>query len=338
MSHGLLLVQLGTPDDPSTGAVRRYLGEFLMDEDVIDINPIARWFLVHGIILRTRPRRSAKAYQKIWTKRGSPLLFHSQDLARKVSDLLAPHTHVALGMRYGQPNIRSALEKLREKGVARLTVFPLYPQYSTAATRSALNKVQAELADMGWAPTLREIHDFYFHEDFLDAFAKRIDKGRKEFGADHILFSFHGLPERQIKKTDETGAHCFASASCCDAVVAANRNCYRAQCFSTARKIARKLDLADDRWSISFQSRLGSTPWIKPYTDLVLPELAAKGVKRVLVTCPAFVADCLETLEEIGIRAREDFKKAGGQDLQLVPSLNSDADWAQAIIRISREN
>jgi ferrochelatase len=334
--NGLLLVNLGTPDAPNSGEVRRYLREFLSDPRVLDINPVGRAMLLNMFILPFRPAKSAEAYRKIWTDRGSPLLFHSQDLAADVQRRLGAEWAVELGMRYQNPSLESALERLRARGCDRLVVLPLYPQYSAASTGSSVEEVFRVVAQRWVTPSLVVIEPFYDDPAFIGAFAAVGAPVIDELKADHVLFSFHGLPERHMRKADETGAHCLASPSCCDAIVSANRHCYRAQCFASARALAARLELPTEKWSISFQSRLGRTPWIRPYTDVVLPELARRGVRRVAVFCPAFVADCLETLEEIGLRARESFVSAGGEELRLVPSLNATSVWADAVVDLVR--
>jgi ferrochelatase len=334
---GLLLCNLGTPDDPGTPAVRRYLREFLADPRVLDINAVGRWALLNLIILPLRPRKSAAAYRKIWTERGSPLLAYSRDLVDALRARLGGGWAVELGMRYQSPSIASALEKLREAGAERIVVFPLYPQYSASSTGSSVEEV-FRVASRPWVtPTLSFVEPFYDHPGFIEAFAAVGAPVLVAEGPDHVLMSFHGLPERHMRKADPTGRHCLASDSCCDSMVAANRHCYRAQCFATARALAARLALAEGSWSVSFQSRLGRTPWIHPYTDVVLPELAAHGKKRVVVFCPAFVADCLETLEEIGIRAKHDFNAAGGERLTLVPSLNASPRWVDAVVALARQ-
>lgn len=336
---GILLLNLGTPDSPSPQDVKKYLAEFLMDPWVIDIPYPARLALVYGIILNTRPKKSAEAYQKVWGDRGSPLLFHSLDLASRVQDRLYPQRKVALAMRYGNPSIASALKKLQESEVDDLLVIPLYPQYSLAATQSSIEKVKKELKKLKWQPDkLAFVESFYEDAGFIQSFRQRFAVEKKSFNADYVLFSYHGLPERHCKKTDDTGRYCLRSETCCNAIVEANKNCYRAQCFATTRELVATLGLGPSEYSVSFQSRLGRSTWIKPYTDFVLKELAAKGVKRLLVTCPSFVADCLETVEEIAIRAREDFKAAGGEDLRLVPSLNAETAWVDAVVSLIEQN
>ncbi len=333
---GLLLINLGTPDAPTSRAVRRYLRQFLSDPRVLDINPIGRKLLLELIILPTRPRKSAHAYQKVWTERGSPLLYHSQDLVAGVQAGLGDTWKVVLGMRYGKPSIATALDELRAAGVDRIVTLPLFPQYASSSTGSALEELFRRAGAAVNVPRLEIAPPFYDHPGFIEAFAAVGAPVLTELAPDHVLFSFHGLPERHMRASDESGSHCLTSERCCDAIVPANRNCYRAHCFATARALAARLGLDPGIWSVSFQSRLGRTPWIKPYTDHVLDELAAKGVKRLAVFCPAFVADCLETLEEIGLRARDQFRAAGGEELALVPSLNATSGWIDAVGAIAR--
>lgn len=332
-----MLVNLGTPDDTSVPAVRRYLREFLSDPRVIDLNPVGRWMLLNLIILPFRPAKSAEAYRKIWTEDGSPLLVHGEALVREVQARLGDGWKVVLAMRYGRPSLQDALHQLAEAGVHRVTAMPLYPQYASSTTGSTLERLY-ELAGEGEVvPSLTAVPPFHDAEAYLDAAAAITRDGLAGFDADHVLFSFHGLPERQVRKADPSGAHCLASASCCEVEVPANRTCYRRQCFATARGLASRLGLADGAWSVSFQSRLGRTPWIRPYTDEVLRELAGRGVRRLAVATPAFVADCLETLEELGIRGKATFESAGGEAFRLVPSLNADPRWADAVAALVRD-
>jgi ferrochelatase len=333
-----MLVNLGTPEAPEAGPVRRYLREFLGDPRVLDMNPLGRWLLLHLVILPFRPRRSAAAYRKIWTERGSPLLAHARDLAAKVAAALGEGAaEVEVAMRYGAPSIASALERFRARGTDRIVVFPLFPQRSSAAWGSAVAKVFAEAGRLQEVPALHVVPPFYDDPRFLAAAQAVARPALAAFRPDRVVMSFHGLPERQVRKSDPSGAHCLGSASCCDAIVAANRQCYRAQCFATARALAARLDLVPGSYDVAFQSRLGREPWIRPYFDRLVRELAGRGVKRLAVLSPAFVADCLETLEEIGIRAREDFRAHGGEDLLLVPSLNSEPAWVEAVASIARE-
>ena len=333
---GILLLNLGTPEAPTTPAVRRYLREFLSDPRVIDIHPVARKLLLELVILPTRPSKSAAAYAKVWSPEGSPLLTLSRALESKVRQAMGPGHLVELAMRYGRPSIPEALARLTAGGASRLVVAPLYPQYSSAATGSSLEAVFADLATRHVVPPVAVLPAFYDDPGFISAFAAVGAPVLAEQRPDHVLFSFHGLPERHVKASDHSGRHCLRSAACCDAIGEANRDCYRAHCYATARALAARLELAPGRWSVSFQSRLGRTPWIKPYTDVVLDELALAGKKRLCVFCPAFVADCLETLEEIGLRAREQFLAHGGESLTLVPSLNASDAWVEALVALLR--
>jgi ferrochelatase len=333
---GVLLVNLGTPASPSPRDVRRYLREFLSDPLVMDVPALPRWLILHCFILPFRPRKSAEAYAKIWTPAGSPLLLHGEGLRDGVARLLGDTFAVELAMRYGAPSIRSAVERLACAGVERWVVLPLFPQYSGAATQSAVDKVWQELARAGIGAPVQVLNAFYDHPDFLAACADVARPHLEAFRPDHVLFSYHGLPERQVRRADASGAHCLANETCCEDVSEVNCDCYRAQCFATTRLLAAALELGVEAHSLSFQSRLGRTPWIQPYTDHVLPNLAARGVKRLAVVCPAFVADCLETLEEIAIRGREQWLALGGEELALVPSLNAEPAWLEAVAAMIR--
>ncbi|MFO0578513.1 MAG: ferrochelatase [Polyangia bacterium] len=347
--NGLLLVNLGTPDAPRPREVRRYLREFLSDPRVIDLPAPLRALLLHLIILPVRPRRSAEAYAKVWTERGSPLLFHSQDLAAAVQARLGPTWRVELAMRYGSPSVPAALQALldpqslgqKSRGgarpaVDRLVILPLYPQYSSAATGSSLEAIFRVLSSRWVLPSVQVIEPFFDDPGFIQAFAARGRPILESLRPDHVLFSFHGLPERHLTKAEDCGSYCLQRADCCAEVGPQNPSCYRAQCFATARRIAHELSLSPSDYTVCFQSRLGRTPWIRPFTDLVLPELRQKGVRRVAVFCPAFVADCLETLEEIGMRARAQFLAEGGEELVLVPSLNATPEWVDAVVGLVR--
>lgn len=332
---GLLFINLGTPDSTSVRDVRRYLREFLSDPRVIDISPVGRWLLLHLFILPFRPKKSAHAYEKVWTDRGSPLLVHGRDLVAKVSAALGDEVRVELAMRYQNPSIASALKRFRDRGIDRLVVFPLFPQYSSAAWGSAVEKLGVEANRLWNVPAIQVVPPFFDHPAFIGACAAQAKPVLNDLSPDHVVISFHGLPERHVVKSDETGGtHCLQADSCCDAIINANRNCYRAHSFATARLLATALDLKPDQYTVAFQSRLGRSPWIKPYTDLLINELAEKGVKRLAVLSPSLVADCLETLEEIAIRADADFKARGGEVLHLVPSLNSEDVWIKAVIEI----
>ena len=334
MRTGLLLVNLGTPDAPTPSAVRRYLREFLGDPRVIDLNPIGRALLLNLIILPFRPARSAHAYQSIWdADRGSPLLYHSRDLAAALAARLGDAWHVELAMRYGRPSLAGALDAFAAAGVDRIVALPLFPQYASSSTGTAQARVMA-LAGQRWnVPAIDLVPAFYDDPGFLDAFAAVARPALADARADHVLFSFHGLPVRHVEKADPRGTGCLRSAGCCDAP--GHAQCYRAQAFASARGIAERLALPAEQFTVCFQSRLGRTAWIEPYTDHVIAERARAGARRLAVICPAFVADCLETLEEIGLRARAQFREAGGDDLILVPSLNASPAWVEAVCAIA---
>lgn len=332
---GLLLINLGTPDAPTEAAVRAYLREFLMDPDVIDVPWLLRWFIV-AQILRKRPAESAALYRKIWTERGSPLLAHHEDLVRAVQTKLPKDWVVEGGMRYGKPSIETAFKRLIDRGVTELVVFPLYPQLSQAATTSSISCVKRVARHVAPRLRLQFLPAFYSDDGFIEVFAERTRRSLEGFAADYVLFSFHGLPARQVIRQARAwrkSAPCI-SESCCDRLGEANRGCYRAQCFETARRIAAKLKLT--RYDVCFQSRLDEG-WIRPFTDDFYRKLPAQGVKKLAVVCPAFVADCLETLEEVAIRGREEFRAHGGEELRLVPSLNAEPAWVDTVARLVRE-
>ena len=329
---GVLLVQLGTPDSTRVVDVRRYLRQFLSDPRVIDIPAAARWLLLRGVILPFRSPRSAAAYRCIWTQEGSPLRIHTQALGRAVAERLGPGFRVEVGMRYGNPSLARALARLREAAVARIVILPLFPQYAASSSGSALEASLALLARAWNVPEVHTLGPFHAAPGFVEAVAQAARPTLETLRPDHVLLSYHGLPERQIQRGDPTGAHCLRSADCCEAPPPGVRAfCYRAQCAATSEALARALALAPGTWSMSFQSRLGRTPWIRPFTDQVLPELAARGVRRLAVLCPSFVADCLETLEEIGIRARAQWEELGGEAFALAPCPNASPPFADAV-------
>ncbi len=337
MAHGLLLINLGTPDAPTPTAVRRYLREFLGDPRVLDMNAVGRFLLLNLIILPTRPKKSAHAYQAIWdATRGSPLLYHGQDLAAAVATRLGADWQVELGMRYGNPSIASALDKLIAAGVDRVVALPLFPHTASSSSGSALAELYRIAGARTTVPRLAAVPAFHDDDGFLAAEAAVAAPILAAHRPEHVLFSFHGLPERHVRAADPSGARCLAAASCCDRLDAGNRDCYRAQSFATARALTARLGLAPATTSTAFQSRLGKVPWIRPYTDDRLAELAGQGVKRLAVMCPAFVADCLETVEEIGLRAAATWKQLGGEELVLVPSLNATPAWADAVAALAR--
>ncbi len=335
---GVLLVNLGTPASPSVADVRRYLAEFLSDPRVLDLPAPARWLLLHLWILRFRPRRAASQYASVWKAEGSPLLVHSRALCAALSKELGAGFEVQLAMRYGSPGIESAMEHLLAADVGKILVFPLFPQDASSSRGSALAKVFQRAAVLWNVPVLDIAPEFFDDPGFTSAWKGVIEPRLAAFRPDYVLFSFHGLPERHLRKSDPTGRHCLTSVGCCDAIGPANRACYRAQCAATMRALARTLALASDAHSMAFQSRLGREPWIRPYTDQVLPELRGRGVRRLAIVCPSFVADCLETVEEIGIRARDQWRGLGGEELLLVPSLNADPQWVRALAQMVRNH
>jgi len=335
--HGLLLINLGTPESPHTGPVRDYLAEFLADPRVLTLPAPMRWFLLYFIILPFRPRRSAAAYQKVWdAERGSPLLFHTRDLADAVDAAMGADWVVALGMRYGNPSLESALDQLIEAGCERIFVMPLYPQYASSTTGSTLEAIHALAGARQWVPPLTVIPPFYDHPAYLQATLAAAADTLADTDQPHVVFSFHGIPESHVQATDLSPGrdHCLASESCCDTIGLANRACYRAQCVATARLLAERLELPADRWSFSFQSRLGRVPWLQPYTDHHLEALSKAGTDPVVVLTPSFVADCLETLEEIGMEAKAEYT---GGALTVAPCLNAHPDWVSAVVRIVHE-
>lgn len=329
-SIGVLLLNLGTPDNPTVPAVRRYLREFLSDPRVIDLPGWLRWLLLNLVVLPLRPRQSAAAYQKIWTTQGSPLLIYSEQLCAQLQNQLGPHYHIALGMRYGNPSIESAIVELKKQRCEYIIVLPLFPQYSSAATGSALEKTMSVMRTQWNIPKIVLCNDFYNHPGFIAAQAAIIQECLTDCKPEHIVFSYHGLPERHITKS-ECAAHTCTRCDPCPMMQRDNRYCYRAQCFATSKLLAQKLNLSHEDYSVSFQSRLGDVPWIKPYTDLLLPELAKRKIKNIAVVCPSFVADCLETLEEIGIRARAQWQLLGAEQFTLVPCLNADPKWVKVV-------
>ncbi len=335
MRTGVLLINVGTPDSPDVSSVRKYLREFLTDGRVLTVPALIRWLLVHLIIAPFRGPKSAHAYKSIWTKDGSPLLVNGKSLASSLQQEMGPSFVVRLAMRYGNPPIESVIRELLDEHLCeRLIVVPLYPQYSSSATGTAIERVQSILAKRAVIPAVRFVGDFYDNEGFLAAQADIAREKLASFKADHVLMSYHGLPESHVKAT--TKDHCLAKPDCCKSLGAHNRFCYRAQAFATSRSLAQKLGLSEGSYTVSFQSRLGRTPWIQPFTDMILSDLYKNGVRRLAVTVPSFVSDCLETIEEIGMRAREDWTALGGEDFLLIPCVNSDPRWVKALANITK--
>jgi protoporphyrin/coproporphyrin ferrochelatase len=322
---GVLLVNLGSPESPDPKDVKPYLDEFLMDKYVIDVPYLLRAFLVRGLILRKRPENSAEAYGKIWWDQGSPLIVISQRVHEKVQQ--RTDLPVALAMRYGKPNILSGLQELAAKGVTDVLLFPLYPQYAMASTKTI--EVLAEDLRKKHFPQMAftNVPAFYDRPDYIRVLAESIKKHLAGFDYDHLLFSYHGIPERHIRKTDITRSHCRINGSCCITPSPAHAFCYRHQCYETTRQVVEYLGLAEGTYSQTFQSRLAGDKWLEPYTDVEINKMPEKGIKKLAVVTPAFVADCLETLEEIAMRAKEDFEAHGGESFLAIPCLNDDPEW-----------
>jgi protoporphyrin/coproporphyrin ferrochelatase len=331
----VLLVNTGSPDRPDVSAIRRYLKEFLMDRRVIDLPWAARWVLVHALILPFRPRRIVGRYRQIWQNDAFPLVATGRRLAELLADALGGEFRVDLAMRYGRPAIADALAAIRTAGIRRLLVIPLFPQYASATTGSVLAQVMAIVGRWPVLPELITVTDFYDHPGFIDAWVAR-GAALMQPAPDHVLFSFHGLPQQHLIQADTGGQRCLQTPDCCDHPAAAAAGCYRAQCLWTARRIASGLGLKTEGVSIAFQSRLGRTTWIQPYTSEVIAELAKKGVRRLLVFCPSFVADCLETLEEIQVTAAAQFRQHGGGELRMVPALNTESKWVATLSDLVR--
>ncbi|SFC52613.1 ferrochelatase [Flexibacter flexilis DSM 6793] len=327
---GVLIVNLGTPDSPNTPDVRKYLREFLMDARVIDIPFMARFALVNFIIAPFRAPKSAKIYQKVWEERGSPLKFYSQDLEVLLQAALGDEYIVSMGMRYQSPSIEQALSKLKDKGLEQIIVVPLFPQYASATSGSVHEKVMQLIGQWQIIPDLKLVSSFFENPLFVEAFAELGRRYKAEYNYEHYLFTYHGLPERQIHKGDMSGGKCLTNG-CCDTLHAKNKLCYRAQCFATSRFLAEKLGIAPENYTVSFQSRLGKDPWIQPYTEDVIHQLRDKNIKSVLAFSPSFVADCLETTIEVGEEYREVFEHRGGEHWRLVESLNVQPLWVETL-------
>ena len=314
---GVLITNLGTPDTPTPSAVRKYLAEFLSDSRVIEVPKLIWWFVLHGVILRIRPKRSAEAYEKVWAEDGSPLLSICKKQAISIQQELDKRfsgpVKVELAMRYGSPSIKSGLEKLHEANANRVLIFPLYPQYSASTTASTLDAVSDVLKTWRCIPEIRMINHYHDNPDYINALANSINQyWETNSKPEKLLFSFHGLPKDYLLKGDP----------------------YHCECYKTARLVAEKLELNDEEWQLTFQSRFGPKEWLQPYTDITLKELAAKGTKHVQVVCPGFSADCLETLEEIDMQNRTFFLDAGGEKFSYIPALNNDDVHIQALSNI----
>lgn len=324
---GLLVLQLGTPAAPTIDSVRTYLREFLSDPYVIDLPAPIRWMLLEGFILPKRAKASTALYQKIWTPEGSPLRVHGEKLRAASQTHLGPDWLVTLGMRYQEPSIEQAVQTLIAAECREIVVFPLFPQYAQSSTKTALLQAQKYLRPYFAANDIHFIQEYYEHPAFIEAQARQIQESLMGKDVDHVLMSFHGIPIRHLKKA--CLKPCSQTTPC--PIGEKQTTCYRAHCYGTARAIAAQLGWSEDYYTIGFQSRLGRTPWIEPYTDQLLPALAQKSIKKLAIVAPSFVADCLETLEELNIRAREDWEKLGGSQFHFVPALNEHPLWVRAI-------
>lgn len=336
MSIGIVVGNLGTPKSFNKGDVAAYLREFLMDPYVIDKPYLLRWPLVNLLISPFRSTASAHAYKSVWMAEGSPLLVHSRRLTEKLRTALGADYKVVLGMRYGEPSLDSALRSVQT--CEKIFLAPQYPQYAESSYQTWVDAARDSARRLGLSDKIRLLKPFYAEEEYLKALKRRIETSLEGHQYDHLLFSFHGLPERHMTKLDSTGAHCLVKPDCCDHISDVNRLCYRAQCYSVARETAIRLGLSPEQYSVSFQSRLGREPWIQPFTDHVIGEFPQKGIKKLAVVMPAFTVDCLETLEEIHIRAKKDFLAAGGQEFHPVACLNDDVFWAMELAHLIKKN
>lgn len=329
----ILLLNLGTPDSPGKSDVRKYLTQFLNDERVIDIPWLSRTLLVNGVIVPFRAGNSSKLYKAIWDETtGSPLLKHSIELAKKLQLAVGSDYKVELAMRYQSPSMESVLERMKKEGYHKIIVFPLFPQYASSSTGSALQRFM-EIVSKWWViPEIKMISQYYDNTDYINCIVNR-GKQHDMTKYDHVIFSYHGLPERQVDKVYNDGYLC-KDHHCEDELTDTNYYCYKAACYQTTKDVAEKLNIPKDKYSLSFQSRLDDK-WLKPFSDKVVEDLAKKGMKNLLVFSPAFTADCLETIYEIGTEYQEIFHKHGGQKIQLVESLNSGDDWVETIKKIT---
>lgn len=327
---GLLLINLGTPDRPTNRAARAYLRAFLSDPRVLDLPFVFRWVLLNTCILPFRSRRTSSAYRKIWCDTGSPLRYNTEQLTHKMAQRLPEDYRVAFGMRYGKPSITLGLDQLAS--CTSITLLPLFPQYASASTGSAIAAALDYFGKQRSIPSLHVINHFYRHPAFIRAYAAHI-KAHIAWKPNHLLLlSYHGLPERHLLRSG-----CQASCDrqqACPSIQKVNARCYRAQCYETSRLLAHALHLSDTQYKVCFQSRLGRIPWIKPYTDETLHTLRQAGVQNLTIACPSFVSDCLETLEEIGITANAYWQRLGGHTFQLIPCLNADDRWVDALLAI----
>jgi ferrochelatase len=335
-TKAVLLTNLGSPDSTEVKDVRTYLNEFLMDERVIDIPYLVRLALVKGIIVPFRAPKSAEKYKTIWTNNGSPLIHISKQQQRKLAEEI--HLPVELCMRYANPSPKVALDKLKKENpdLKEVVLVPLYPHYAMSSYETAVDHVKQTHEKGGYSFELKVVPPFYNHPGYIEAMANSIKPFlEKEF--DHLLFSYHGIPKRHVLKTDCTKSHCFASENCCSIPSEAHAVCYRHQIIETTNLVANELGLPKEKFSFSFQSRLGADAWLQPYSVEQFKKFPQQGIKKLMVVCPAFVSDCLETLEEIEMEGREDFMKAGGVEYTVIPCLNEREDWIKTLVKLVNE-
>ena len=332
--NAVFLVNLGSPDSTAVSDVRTYLREFLSDDRVLDTPKPIQQFVLNCFILPTRPKRSAEAYKKVWTDQGSPLIVTS----RNVQDLLQDRIddHVELAMRYGNPSIPRAIDKLKSKGIDRLLLIPLYPHYAMSSYETVVVKVMEEIAEKMPDLDIRTVQPFYDEPDYIEALYQ-LAKSYLDTDYDHLLFSYHGIPLRHLTKADSSKGHCQVVKDCCTTCSPVHSTCYKAQAIATTNAFVKRAGIPPTKYSVSFQSRLGREPWLEPYTDQVLPQLAEQGKKRLLVMTLAFVSDCLETLEEIAMEGKEEFLEAGGESFEAIPCLNEHPAWIDFLAKKSRE-
>ena len=330
VEKAVLLLNVGTPDEPTTKAVRPYLSQFLNDPRVIDLPWLARKILVNLIIVPFRSPKSAKLYQQLWTKNGSPLIFHGKNLRDRLQEKLGSGHKVILAMRYGNPSIAQAIQEIKISGIQEVIAVPLYPQFAMSTTETSVEEVKKQLKKQKCSAELKVVSEFYANPRFLNAFANQIGK----YGIDnyeHVVFSYHGLPNRHVEKIHPQQK--TDTCTCTDQFPEHGRQCYKAQCYETSRQLAARLKLEREQYTVAFQSRL-SNNWLQPFTDQTLEKLQESGVKKILLTAPSFVADCLETTVELGIEYRESFEKSPSNKLQMVESLNSNNDWVEVLTEL----
>jgi len=325
-SPAVLLLNLGSPDSPSVPDVRRYLREFLSDERVLDMSAPMRWLVLNLFILPTRPKNSAEAYAQVWTKEGSPLVVTSKHVQSKVQAEVGEAANIALAMRYGNPSVASVVAQIKQAGASRVLIVPLYPHYAMSSYETVVVLAEQMLAKELSGVPVDTLPPFYQHPSYINALAESMRPALAQ-GFDKLLFSYHGIPYHHLVKSDPSHAHCLSRPDCCDGCHPAHATCYRHQCLRTTELVVAQLGLRREQYEISFQSRLGRRPWLTPYTDFRLRDLPGEGVKRLLVVSPAFVSDCLETLEELAMRGKETFMEAGGSSYTLIPCMNEQPKW-----------